>query len=140
MADYGFIIIIYLLTQLTPTDKNLKLTIEIDGNVDKISLYYNVKAKQWLAEEPGKSNENTPVFAVNKAKKSFILGKNVVSISDLVVDDAKINWKKATSVSVPKRDNMPNQSPIIITRNKKSIVLSQQQGDLSNLKNITISW
>ncbi len=126
MLDYGVIIMMYLLTQLTPTNKNLTLTLATDTRSEKLILTYDAKAKQWTGKELGKLGTPAVMISVDKKNQAFMFGDDKISINDLVVDDAKINWKKVTSVNVPTRGNAPNQSPIIIKRNKKSIVLSQQ--------------
>ena len=136
MLDYGVIIMMYLLTQLTPTNKNLTLTLSNEGMSDKIILNYDAKVKKWSTKE----GENVTMISVDNKNKIFVFGNNKMSINKLIADDAKINWKTATSVNVPLRENVPQQSPIIIKRNQKSVILSQEQGDLDRLKNITISW
>ncbi len=140
MLDYSIIIMMYLLTQLTPTNKNLTFTLATDTKREKLVLTYDAKAKQWAGKELGKLEAQVVMISVDKKNQTFMFGEDKISINDLVVDDAKINWKKVTSINVPTRGNAPNQSPIIIKRNKKSIVLSQQQGDLARISNITISW
>ncbi len=142
MLDYSIIIIMYLLTQLTPTNKNLTLTLTVATNAksEKIIIDYDAKAKKWSGKPEGKNDAPALIISVDKKNQAFMFADQKISINDLVVDDAKINWKKVTSVNMPARDNTPNQSPINIKRNKKSIVLSQQQGDLTILKNIAISW
>ncbi len=140
MLDYSIIIMMYLLTQLTPTNKNLTLTVATGMKSEKIILNYDAKAKKWSGKPEGKNDAPALIISVDKKNQTFMFANEKININDLVVDDAKIDWKKVTSVNMPARDNTPNQSPIIIKRNKKSIVLSQQQGDLTMLKNITISW
>ncbi len=137
---YSIIIIAYLLTQLTPTNKNLTLIVTTDIMSEKIIINYDAKAKKWSGKQEGKNDATALIVSVDKENQAFMFSDAKISINDLVVDDAKIDWKKVTSVNMPARDNTPNQSPINIKRNKKSIVLSQQQGDLTRISNITISW
>ncbi len=136
MLDYGVIIMMYLLTQLAPVNKNLTLTVSNDEISKKITFNYDTKTRQWL----GKDDAETNVVSVDKKNRIFIFGSEKININDLIVDDAKINWKKVTSVNVPARGNGTKQSPIIIKRNQKSIQLSQKEGDMDKFKNITISW
>ncbi len=136
MLDYGVIIMMYLLTQLTPTNKNLTLTVSNDAMSEKIILNYDAKAKKWSSKE----GENVTLISVDKKNKIFVFGNDKMSINKLIADDAKINWKTTTSVNVPERENMLKQSPIIIKRNKNSIQLYQKEGDMDRLKNTTINW
>ena len=127
---------LYLFTQLAPMDKNLTFKLTNSANPQEITFNYDVKAKQWLANERGAI---IPLL-VDKKQQTFKLDTEKFNINELVENDTKINWKKTTSVSVPTRQNMLPQAPIIIKRTAKAITFSQKEGDMSDLQEVTISW
>ncbi len=138
--DYSMFIFVLLISQLAPeSGKNIMLT--STAQKEPLRVEYLKKEKMWSLSENGKAVK----FSFDKKTEKLNLnldGENkTLPLKDFIKMDKKIDWKKFTSLEInPKASPDSPQSPIMIKRNSKSVVFSQEKGFLSDLKTITMSW